>query len=411
MNLGSHQAGPVVLKVGGVKLQHWTSLEVTHDLANLAGTFRTSLAVDVPLQAGSLPTIGEAVEISLEGQQVLKGWLEFINVSGDANSLHVTLSGRDRSGDLADCAANPLGPSEYKGMKLEAIVGALAQPFGVSVDRAVETGTPFTLVALEPADVTLDVIERHARQRGVLVTSDGLGGLVLTRAGITHACDTLVFPGGNVTQMEARRGQKHRDYWVKGQAPSHKRPLKSALHVGQKPSPAQAMPDAAKNEAAAACRYGHARDEGTARYRPCVYLAKTQSGASMATQDVANSSPSKPEKKRSSGQPWTLDDQAAWRMRTKRAGATTFVYTVPGFLNHAGELWRPNQLVTVQDSVNGLSRDMLISAVTWIAEQDHCITRLSVVPPDAFDLTGEAVLPPTGNQRQRRHVVARGHMS
>lgn len=182
-----------------------------------------------------------------------------------------------------------------------------------------------------------------------------------------------------------------------------------------------------KNELAASCRLGHCIDTGVKRYRPVVHLAKSQSGGSVAAQNTSNptlddaaqgksdTAPAgtayraRKRKKarqktpvRSVSDPWTLQDQAAWRMRTARAHASAFVYIVPGLVNAANELWKPNQLVTVKDARNKIDGDMLIGAVTYVVSEHEYETRVSVVPPDAYDLTGEADNPSHSGHRKTK---------
>ena len=82
------------------------------------------------------------------------------------------------------------------------------------------------------------------------------------------------------------------------------------------------------------------------------------------------------------------------------------VYIVPGLRNAAGDLWKPNQLVTVTDCYGGIDQDMLIAAVTWVAEEGRYETRISVVDPDAFDLTGDEDHTKPG-ARKAKHLTAR----
>lgn len=418
-----------IVRINGKTIHNWTSCEVGVDLAEIAGVFRLEFVETVPDSGSFSPTVRvhDRIEIEIASVVVLRGFVEALNATGDDRSLRTVASGRDVTGDLVDCAANPTGPAEYRQILLETVVGDLTQPFGISLDRQVETGSPFTLVALEPSDTVLGAIERLSRQRGVLVTSDGISGLILTKAGQTRAQDHLVWPGGNVRRMEARVSQRHSDTWVKGQFNSLSRGTKGALNASSAPSAFSPSNGLSKKELDASCRYGHCVDPGVHRYRPVVHLAKSQSGGSVAAQDSANptldstaqgkaqSAPagsayragSRKMKRaatpaRQSSDPWTLQDQALWRMRTARAHATAYVYTVPGVLNAARQLWRANQLVTVRDLYNGIDGDMLIGAVTWVAQGDLEETRISVVPPDAYDLTGEADAPAKSGRRSTR---------
>lgn len=427
---GSHR--PMVVRIGGRELVEYTSAEVGRDLADIAGQFRIGYFPRYDMNAfgdSSPPPVSKAglaealhisehdpVEILIYGQTVLKGWVDDIQIRTQGSNFEAWITGRDVTGDLVDGTANPTGPGEYRMVTLAKLVQTICMPFGFTVAADVDVGTPFTLVALEPAETAMAAIERHSRQRGILVTSDGVGGVVLTKSGQTRAPDSLRHPG-NVHAMEARLSSRGRfsDVYVKGSFNSHLRPAQSPLKAGAAPletpqngAGGQLSPDQA--EAAATLRWGHAIDPDVRRFRPRVFLSATQSGGSVATQQAANpvdpNSTTQPVastayrgygrkarrkamKPRTDATPWTMQDQAEWRMRSTRAGAAMRVYSVVGLRASNGALWLPNQLVLVQDHFAGIDQDMLIGAVTWVAAQDGYRTRISVVDPDAYDLTGD----------------------
>jgi len=217
-------------------------------------------------------------------------------------------------------------------------------------------------VALEPTDTVMSAVEKHTRQRGVLVTSDGIGGGVLIQAGTTRTSDSLRFHG-NVRAMEGRisgRG-RHSDVWVKGQFKSLLRLTKATLDataapLSATPGSAPAAPSHRKVEEACTIRYGHCVDPDVRRYRPRAWLAVTQSGGSVAAQQssnppldsqasglsfdlgpaptayhVASRRPSrKRTRPREDADPWTLQDQANWRMRSTRANRQRGFTSFPG---------------------------------------------------------------------------------
>lgn len=418
------------LYLDGKSCLYWESLEVGLDLGNLAGIWRAELKLPVPLPAGSMPRVGQAVRIELHTQTVLRGWLEAVNSRGDERSLSVTISGRDLAGDLVDCAAQAEGPGRMNKVKLEAVVGGLAQPFGLSVQRVVDTGAPFEVVAFDTSSRAIDVIEQQSRQRGVLVTSDGLGRILLTSPGRTRADEDLIFPAGNVRKVEARITQRFSDHIVKAQGRSRQRGTKAPLFPDLAAGSPARITGMGAHEERAACQFGYCHDPGVGRYRPKVYLARTsseqtpqqsRSGSELApllqqsqrvrrpgySQTQATARPETAA--RQDGQPYSLDDQAAWRMRTSRAGATAYVYTVPRLRTGSGDLWRPNQIVHVKDAVHGLDGDMLIGGVTWSVSGREESTCISVVPPDAYDLTGAADQTPQHGRSVRRSGVAGRH--
>ncbi|MXV35846.1 MULTISPECIES: phage baseplate assembly protein [unclassified Saccharibacter] len=418
------------LFLGGKECLFWQSLEVGMDLGNLASIWRAELRLPVPLPKGAMPKIGQSVRIEIAGQPILKGWLEAINTRGDDHSLSVTVSGRDLAGDLVDCAAQAQGPGRMDKVRLEAIVGTLSQPFGLSVQSVVDTGAPFEVVAFDTSAKAIDVIEQQSRQRGVLVTSNGLGRLLLTKPGSTRAEEKIVYPGGNVRAMEARITQRFSDHIVKAQGRSRHRGTKAPLFPGLAAGSPARIKGMGAHEERAACQFGYCHDGGVGRYRPRVYLARTssdqhpqlsRSGDALDTLLTQSQRQKKPgyrkataptqaeTKPRKAGQPYSLDDQAAWRMRTSRAGATAFIYTVPSLTTSTGALWRPNQLVHVTDHVNGIDGDMLIAGVTWSINEREMSTKLSVVPPDAYDLTGQADRTPRHGRSVRKAGLAGRH--
>lgn len=425
-----HPTRVASLYLDGKAFRYWETLEVGMDLGNLAGIWRAELKLPVPLDAGVMPRVGQSVRVDIHNQTVLKGWLEAINSRGDEHSLSVTISGRDLAGDLVDCAAQAEGPGRMDKVRLETVVGNLSQPFGLSVQKVVDTGAPFEVVAFDTSSRAIDVIEQQSRQRGVLVTSDGLGRILLTSPGRTRADEDLTFPGGNVQKVEARITQRFSDHIVKAQGKSRERGTKAPLFPDLAAGSVAKITGMGAHEERAACQFGYCHDAGVGRYRPRVYLARTSSEQTpqqsrsgnelgpllQQSQRVRRPGYSQSQATaraetaaRQAGQPYSLDDQAAWRMRTSRAGATAYVYTVMGLLTGNGDLWRPNQIVHVTDKVHGLDGDMLIGGVTWSISGREETTRLSVVPPDAYDLTGAADRTPQHGRSVRRSGTAGRH--
>ncbi|MFT8896773.1 MAG: phage baseplate assembly protein [Acetobacter sp.] len=414
--------------VDGAELTSWTTAEVGRDLADIAGGYRIQFD-DAARDASagfadqtSASVVHEhmPVEIYVLGELVLRGHVEDLQTRVTPQEATGTFSGRDLVGDLVDCVANPLGPVEYRNVSLMSVAGSLVQPFGLSIDSDVDTGTPFTLVALDEGEPAMGSIEKLSRQRGVLVVSDGVGGVRLTKAGQQQAAGALTFPG-NVISVESDVSVRdhYSDVFVKGQFQSVLRPAKAPLSASSAPVDTVAgngLTTFTDHESAATLRYGHAVDPLVGRWRPRVWLSKTQSGGSAGTQNAGNPAVDpdasgslrsqsvnasayhatrrgrrkkrKASKPRTDADPWTLQDQAEWRMRSTRAHGRARIYTVQGF-SVAGEIWRPNTRVSVKDLYNGLDGEYLIGAVTYVSDSQGDRTRISIVSLDAYDIEGE----------------------
>lgn len=378
----------VTLKVAGYVLRQFLEVTIERDLQNIAGRFSVTcldaqrLAQSLPSAAGQPPLFpvpllaGEACELAIDGETALLGWIDKVAGKWSGDQVRFRFEGRDKTGDLVDCAALPNGPSELRNVDLLSAATTVCQPFGITPRADVDIGAPFRVLALHPHETALSFLEKGARQRSVLLVSDGVGGLLLTRGGATRGPAPLRI-GELIQDAEWNRDDCHRfsDYFVKGQAAPNRAgtsaPLtSSAVPVGTTP-PATPGPATAKEKAAVAMT-GHAIDPEIARWRPTVRMVRSQSGMS------------------------SVQEQAEWALRVARGQAHRLEYTVLDW-RAAGTLWRPNQVVPVWDPYAGIDRDMLIAGVAYKFGERGATTRLRLVGVTAYDRIDEA------ERRKHRH--------
>lgn len=386
----------VVLELGGKAFRWWTQISVTRSLEEISGSFdlraydpvRVERAIPGGVMVRSdteVLRLGLACTIKIDDEAVLIGHVDDAKVSWTGDAITVSVAGRDRTGDLVDCAAAPDGPAEYRGLTLTEIARRICAPYGITVRADTDVGAPIPVFALDAAETALSALEKAARQRGVLLVSDGVGGLVLTRGGASRGPAPLQVPG-NVQQASATFSwrERFRDYVVKGQTrgAAGNRALDStasALTPGSTPAPAPSATPV--RERAGVVMTGRARDEEVTRHRPTVLLAKTQSGGA------------------------SVQTQAEWRMRVARAQSETLRYRVLDWRDgEERRLWRPNEIVAVTDPFAGISGDMLISAVTYEYGPEGAYTELDLVGPEAYDL--EPIEPRRRGRQARRTGTA-----
>lgn len=409
------------MEAGGVVFSDWTSARVQRGLSEISGSFEFEYSDAARLQQ-LLPQAEQRMQLTilkpptevrilLDGELVLLGWLEDIEYEISGDQLRARLAGRDRTGSLVDCSANPEGPAEYKGLTVLQIAERLCAPFGVPVRAEVDVGAPLRDFGLELGETVMSAIDKAAKQRAVLVTSDGIGGLVLTRSGKRRAPAPLRLPG-NIMTAGAHLSTRERfsDYWVKGQArpsrggrvsrsdpgtpPLTARPPEDSESSEQSrravasPGPVddaayptgQAPPleTASATQSTAIVSTGHAHDPNIKLYRPKVFSVRSQSG----------------------GTPNQL--LAEWRLRIARGRSQRTHWGVNGWRDGAdNRLWRPNELVTIAAG-SADPFDALIAGVTYsLDDRGGSRTELEVVGREAFDLE------PLPDQH-RRHAAARG---
>ena len=373
-------AGRVSLRVDTMVFTQWSSAEITRDLKDITGTFRLTYA-DTGRAAQALPSLiavppffaivreGMEFELALDGELVMRGWIDEVNLDWEAERMTASVSGRDRTGDLADCAALPNGPAEFRGLDLLAIATIVAAPFGIRVRADVDVGAPFPRFAANVHETALAFLEKGARQRAVLLVSDGVGGLLLTRGGSSSGPAPLAIPG-NIQAGSTRFSWRQRfsDVFVKGGVdPAARRAGRAAPIQPASPPPETGMTapaPAQADETTTAIIGGHATDPEITRWRPVVRAARSQSGAASA------------------------QAQAEWAVRVARGLSSELTYRVLDWRSD-GALWRPNQVVQVTDPYADIDKPMLIQGVTYSLSDHGIETRIKVAGRTAFDRIDE----------------------
>ncbi|WNJ89174.1 phage baseplate assembly protein [Bosea sp. 685] len=377
----------VVLDIDGRKLDQWVRVDLTHDLSELSASFELSFRDEtrsIETWEYATPVAGEGpldwgakCEISIDGETWLIGWVDDVLPEAGNMPGTVTIIGRDITGDLVDCPPDPRGKHEYRDISLTEFAEKLCKPFGIKVRADVDVGPKFDKCVVEAGETVLSAIAKYAKQRGVLVTTDRVGTLVITRSGQERAADDIAFPG-NVTRSRGSFSARERfsDYFVKGQSEKNggKRAKTAALDATADPldaAPTQPAPatDAPEDvaEGAGALVMGHAQDKEVTRWRPHISMARTKANAFDAQR------------------------QAEWEMRTRRGKGDKEDYVYRGFrAGTANQLWKPNTLAMVNDRFARLDRDMLLAGVRVSYSQRGEETRLRITGPEAYDLLPEA---------------------
>jgi prophage tail gpP-like protein len=331
-----------VLTIGGMEYGGWTRVRVARSLDAVSGTFSLALTDRWPGQDVARPVRpGESCTLRLDGDVVITGYVDDVSPSYDATSHLVTVSGRDATGDLVDCSASN-SPGEWHNRSMEYIASAISKPFGVAVSVNVPSD-PFKRFRLEESETAFEAIERMARMRAVLATSDVNGNLLITRSGKGGRAAVALVQGKNILKASAQFSLKDRfsRYTVKGQQPLEE--PSTAAHVK-----------------------GTALDSAVTRYRPLTLIAEDATDASAAA------------------------TRAEWEKVYRRAKGNSVSVTVQGWREvPGGALWMPNRLVRVSSPWLGVDTDLLITAVALSLDESGTVTELSLMPQEAFDMRPE----------------------
>lgn len=341
-------AATVELTVDGLTYRGWRSMKCSLGLDAAAAEISIEMAerwagAEDAAQIARSIRPGAAFLLTLEGEAVVEGFLDALDVAYDATNHTLTVRGRERTADLVDCAATVDGPYEWANIGLEEAARRIAEPYGITVRAEADLGKAFPRFSIQPGEAAWEAIARAARERAVIATGDGLGTLILTRAGEGGEAAGALRLGGKDGNILRANGsfdvaERHDVVVVRGQA--------------------QGETEASQGEA-------RATDKDIIRHRPKVILAEAQ------------------------GEGVTFQDRAAHEVRVAAGKSRRVRYTVPGWRGSSGNLWLPNTKVWVEDAFLELKRELLISNVTFSLTEQGTVTELQVAPVDAYALLPE----------------------
>ncbi len=191
----------VELFLNGKIFSGWKTLSVFRSLEAMSGQFDLGIAVR-PEDDISVLKAGSSLILKMGGQTVITGYLDELRQRIEGENKEITVSGRDKTADLVDCAVIH-SSYQFKGQTLKQIAEAICKPFGINVVwTATESGATEVIPVwqVEPGETAFDTLSKAARHKGVLVTSDVDGNLVFTDPGKTKVGNLIL--GQNLLSLE-----------------------------------------------------------------------------------------------------------------------------------------------------------------------------------------------------------------
>ncbi|PSU49490.1 phage tail protein [Photobacterium frigidiphilum] len=344
----------VVLKAGGNVYGGWTKISVTRSIKSMSGSFDLELTWKWQGSEDKYKSFmdpikqGQPCMVEIGGERVITGYVDDWVPSYDATQVVISVSGRDKTADLVDCSIDyPSG--QFNNQTLTQIANVICKPFGIKVIVNTDVGAAFPRVQIEQGETPHELLSRLARQRGVLLTSDTYGNLVITRASKERAGVSLIL-GENVLAARGRFSWRNRysSFTVKAVG---------ASFGGWDDAPLSTV-GGIKAEV---------KDEEISRYRPMIIINEEITTAEGAAK------------------------RGQWERQRSLAISNGAEYTVTGWrIPQTGKLWNFNTLVPVLDEILGIDEEMLIASVMFSEDDAGRLAVVSVVKPEAFDIPAEA---------------------
>lgn len=338
-------ADVVELRTAGKIFAGWTTININRSIESLSGYFELGVNVQPETDLSSLSP-GQPFILTINGQTVITGYLDGRRRNMTADSMSISITGRDKTADLIDCAAVYKG-RQWKNRTLEQIARDLCAPYKVAVRWELtdsESAAPFPSFTLDYSETVYESLGRASRARGVLMTSNAAGDLVFTRADDSQT-DRLTL-GENLLELEYDEDDRDRfsDYMV----------------VGHGRASGKAGND--QNARSIASQKGEVKDTDITRYRPTIILADSKIDAKGA------------------------GGRAMREMRRRLAKSRTFEAKIDGWLRRDGSLWMPNLLVDIDASGFSINTGPLLVSKVVLALDDRSgvMTTLTLTPRDGW---------------------------
>lgn len=341
------------IRLNGNLYKNFTEATVNSSMEAAASTFSFKSTVGIGNGRANLSPIraGDFVEIIAdEKYSIMTGYVDKEGVEYDAKSHTVSATGRSKTQDLIDSTVGAV--KEYENANLIDIAREVAADFDVDVISNVADIKPFPDIASAQVGQTgFKFLESLARKRQVLLTDDGQGRLILTRASTELSRNGLRNivgdPGNNILKAnrETDASKLFNEYIAQGQGnPIDKSEFKTPKDLA---------------EAA-----GFAYDAAIRQQRRFEFY----------TEETTES--------------FTLADRASWELSIKRARSFLYRCTVQGH-SFNGLLWKPNIIHQIDDEFAAIFGQYLCKAVTYNYGMEGSTTELIFVNKNAFTLQAE----------------------
>ncbi|MFM5095780.1 phage baseplate assembly protein [Aeromonas rivipollensis] len=348
-------AEPITLRVNSQIYGGWQKVRITRSLRDIAGDFELSLTRkwDNPTEMVIKPL--SACTVHIGNDLVLTGYVDDFIPSYDAREVSWVVSGRSKTSDLVDCSAI-YKTGQWTNVTLDRVARDICAPFGIDVVVECDLGDAFPRVAIEQGETCFELLDRLAKQRAVLLTTNEQGPLVLTQASETPMGVSLVL-GENILAARGNFSMRDRaSEWI----------IKGSSYAG----------GATWDNAATSTIGGQkavVTDPAVTRYRPRIIIAEdvtTVAGASKRGQW---------QKQRSIGEGTQTEiTVAGWRTQ--------------GMEGDQGPLWRINRMCPIQDEIQGLDESWLIVTVTLMEDDKNGREAIiNLTPREAMLIPAEVV--------------------
>jgi prophage tail gpP-like protein len=369
------------------------SFSLYKDIEGLSGRFHVSVSPPDNMNKFIVDIYNpnSAIVIDIDGEPIITGYIDNVEINYDTSSHEIVLSGRDKTADFIDSTLEsktfnpPIGFIALLTKLLEIVGYTVVTPlkrigFGsvlpannkqisiINNAGAIESFSTSEGIQLRHSESAYDLIRKMAEKRQLILSSDGQGNILIRKIGDEQALTILQ----NIDQEGAANNIKNGSVKIDFTQRFNQYTIKSMLNPTSNGAPFGSEESEVSNVGVA--QSGSSFDDQVRSTRKYTAIGSS----AMNSTDC---------KKR-----------ATWQANIARTKGFYYCCEVVGFrqnlneiksLGYAGNpLWKPNQLVYVNDNFANIDDELLIKSVTYSQDiQRGSITRLELVNKDSYSLS------------------------
>lgn len=340
------------LKIGKYQYQSWLNANIFLSMNAISGIAELKTINFFP---GNIKdwdfTLGDSFQLCIDDQPVITGYMEHIEAQLENKQQFIKFILRDKTADLVDCNWAE-SVTEWKNQTVYNLVNTLCGEFAISLTSDSEVSTAIQkkieTFKINEGEFMSDGIFRICNPFDLIPLSYGDGKLILSKETSTKKSYDAIDTTGNVISRNAIYSDMDRfsDYIVKGMG----------LGTDQKNNYADYIQ----------CK-GQVSDSVIQRYRPKVIFDGVTDSGKCA-------------------------EYAAWIKQVKAGQSRGKKYTVVGWVQTNGDVWKINRITRVYDPYLQLDKDMLISDVKFMYQEGKGHrTELTVVDKGTYTKTQSTI--------------------
>ena len=339
----------LVLKINNISYKGFEQVYISRSMLNMCGGFVVS--ANNFFQGGTTSQeikMGHGVKIEIDDQQILDGWIDKMPIRYKGREDNIFIYGRDKTCDLVDCTFD-FTPNEWKNQSVRNLVKNLCNPFSISVEidntANSESETKVETFKANEGIPVYELIAELCRDHGILPLCLGDGKLTLTKATTNNYSDDAIVEGINILTGDILQSNIDRfsSYEVKGYG------------VG---NDNKALDDFVS------CS-GSFEDSIITRIRPYTIFAENATNKGQCKKKAIS--------------------EARLRAGLSRAN----IYTVSGWVQKSGKVWKINHLTRIKDRFSGIDDTRINCSVDYIYDESDGgdVTQIMVVDKNTFSLS------------------------